>query len=192
MFCQTRYIYFNAKTLRETNAFIVVETDLGIVNVSELVEDALRINAIDYEQQGIHVVRDFAEVPALISDRHKILQIFLSLLKNAQQACEAVAAGHRVVSVRIGMAGSGCIKIEVADNGVGIPSENLTRIFSHAFTTQENGRGFSLHSEALAAKELGGTLTAASEGPGKGATFVLELPVAGKFRAGDSPADKGR
>lgn len=163
-----------------------------IVNVSELVEAALHANALDYEHHSIHVIRDFAEVPVPTSDRHKILQILLSLLKNAQQACEAVAAGHRVISVRIGMAGPGRIKIVVADNGVGIPSENLTRIFSHGFTTQENGHGFSLHSGALAAKELGGTLTAASDEPGKGATFVLELPLAGKFRVGDSPADKGR
>ena len=53
----------------------------------------------------------------------------------------------------------------------------MTRIFSHGFTTRAGGHGFGLHSCALAAAEMGGSLTAFSEGPGKGATFTLELPL---------------
>jgi hypothetical protein len=67
--------------------------------------------------------------------------------------------------------------MEVADNGVGIPRENLTRIFAHGFTTQTDGHGFGLHSGALTAKDLGGTLMAYSKGAGQGASFVLELPL---------------
>lgn len=66
----------------------------------------------------------------------------------------------------------------VRDNGAGIPPEHLTRIFQHGFTTKANGHGFGLHSGALAAKEMGGALYAASDGPGRGATFILELPTA--------------
>ena len=65
----------------------------------------------------------------------------------------------------------------VADNGVGIPPENLTRVFNHGFTTRQEGHGFGLHSGALAARELGGALIAQSEGPGKGAAFTLDLPL---------------
>jgi signal transduction histidine kinase len=68
------------------------------------------------------------------------------------------------------------VKIAVIDNGVGIPRENLNRIFNHGFTTRKDGHGFGLHSGALAAKELGGSLTAYSEGHGPGASFALELP----------------
>ena len=60
---------------------------------------------------------------------------------------------------------------------MGIAAENLTRIFSYGFTTRKNGHGFGLHSGALAAKEMGGSLNARSEGPGKGAAFILELPL---------------
>jgi signal transduction histidine kinase len=67
--------------------------------------------------------------------------------------------------------------IEVIDTGVGIPPENLERIFSHGFTTRKEGHGFGLHSCALAAKDLGGSLHAESAGPGQGATFTLTLPV---------------
>jgi signal transduction histidine kinase len=65
----------------------------------------------------------------------------------------------------------------VTDNGIGIPSENLNRIFAHGFTTKESGHGFGLHSGALAAKEMGGSLTVQSEGLGFGSTFTLELPL---------------
>ena len=68
------------------------------------------------------------------------------------------------------------ICIAVMDNGIGIPPENLTRVFNYGFTTRKQGHGFGLHSGALAAKELGGSLTAQSEGPGLGSAFTLELP----------------
>jgi signal transduction histidine kinase len=71
----------------------------------------------------------------------------------------------------------GRVKIAVIDNGVGIPPENLTRIFAHGFTTRKEGHGFGLHSGALAARDLGGLLTVFSEGPGRGATFTLDLPI---------------
>jgi signal transduction histidine kinase len=60
---------------------------------------------------------------------------------------------------------------------VGIASENLTRVFHHGFTTKRGGHGFGLHSSANAAVEMGGRLSARSDGPGLGATFVLELPL---------------
>jgi signal transduction histidine kinase len=81
------------------------------------------------------------------------------------------------------------IKVVVADNGIGIPPENLTRIFNHGFTTRKDGHGFGLHSGALAAKEMGGRLTARSEGPNKGATFILQLPMEHKVASVDPHAD---
>ena len=71
----------------------------------------------------------------------------------------------------------GRVRISVLDNGVGIPQENMKRIFNQGFTTREDGHGFGLHSAALAAKELGGSLTVRSDGAGQGAEFVLELPM---------------
>jgi signal transduction histidine kinase len=70
-----------------------------------------------------------------------------------------------------------CVGIAVIDNGIGIPPENLTRIFAHGFTTKKDGHGFGLHSGVLAAQEMGGRLAVQSDGPGAGATFTLELPL---------------
>jgi len=72
--------------------------------------------------------------------------------------------------------GDGQIMISVTDNGIGIPTENLARLFNHGFTTRKDGHGFGLHGSSLAAKEMGGSLTAHSDGPGTGATFTLRLP----------------
>src|SRR5262249_43912226 len=90
--------------------------------------------------------------------------------------CDDGGAIEKRMTVRI-VNGDGRIKISVSDNGIGIPAENLTRIFNHGFTTRRNGHGFGLHSGALAAKEMGGMLSARSEGIGHGATFTLELPL---------------
>ena len=69
------------------------------------------------------------------------------------------------------------ICIQVIDTGIGIPSENLHRIFAQSFSKQGNGQGAGLHNNALAAKNMGGSLTGSSEGEGCGATFTLEFPV---------------
>lgn len=148
-----------------------------VVQPVELAEQALRLQRDACERHSIRLVRDFGATPALVVDRHKILQILVNLIQNAQRACESNPPDARGVIVRVGLADGKKVRIEVADNGVGISAETMTQIFSHGFTTRKDGHGFGLHSGALAARELGGSLSAFSQGPGLGATFTLELPV---------------
>ena len=122
------------------------------------------------------VERDYASLPPVSTDRHKVLQILVNLLHNARHACAESSSPLRHVAIRIRPEGDKFVCVEVNDNGVGIPPENLTRIFAHGFTTRKDGNGFGLHGGALAAAELGGSLNAFSDGPGHGATFVLKLP----------------
>jgi signal transduction histidine kinase len=105
-----------------------------------------------------------------------VLQILVNLIRNAKYACDDSGRSDKQMTVRIAQAGDR-IQIAIIDNGVGIPTVNLTRIFAHGFTTRQNGHGFGLHSGALAARELAGSLTVASDGPGLGATFTLEFPL---------------
>jgi PAS domain S-box-containing protein len=149
------------------------------LSATELVEDALRMNEAALKRHGIRVECDFSNVPLVLADKHKVLQILVNLVRNAKHAMSDVKMNDPMLGLKVYKNGSGRIKIQVRDNGMGIPAENMTRIFSHGFTTRAKGHGFGLHSGALAARELGGTLEAESEGPGKGATFTLELPVAG-------------
>ena len=96
-------------------------------------------------------------------------------MRNAKYACDDSGRTDKRMVVRVA-SGEGRVRFSVIDNGVGIPPENLTLIFTHGFTTRKDGHGFGLHSGALAAKELGGCLLVHSDGMGKGATFTLDLP----------------
>ncbi len=147
------------------------------VDLGELVEDALRINQAALGRHSVKVERYLADVPAVLTEKHKVLMILVNLISNAKYAMDDVPEEARRMSVKLERSAAGRILIEVRDNGVGIAPEMITRIFQHGFTTREEGHGFGLHSSALAAQELGGSLSAHSEGPGQGATFTLELPA---------------
>lgn len=146
--------------------------------VTSLVEDVLQMNAPALHRQGITIIRQFDPVPPVTVDKHKVMQILMNLLHNALAAlAEAQSSGPKILVLGIARNGSNRVKITVTDNGIGILPENLTRIFSFGFTTKKEGHGFGLHLGALTAREMGGTLSASSQGPGSGATFILELPM---------------
>jgi PAS domain S-box-containing protein len=145
------------------------------VSVPEMIEDALRINAGSLASRDIETICDHQGRPVVTTDKHKVVQILVNLVRNANDACRESGRSGKQIIVRSTSDDSG-VKIAVIDNGVGIPAENLTRIFNYGFTTRERGHGFGLHSSALAAKELGGSLAVQSDGAGRGATFTLELP----------------
>jgi signal transduction histidine kinase len=146
------------------------------INVTDLVEDSLHMNERALNRHDVAVIREFETVPRVNVEKHKILQILVNLVRNAKYACDASGRADKRLTVRVA-GGTGRIMISVTDNGIGIPPENLTRIFNHGFTTRKGGHGFGLHSAALAAREMGGSLTVHSDGPGTGATFTLELPL---------------
>jgi PAS domain S-box-containing protein len=146
------------------------------IDVTHLVDESLRINQSAFQGHAITVVKEFERVPQITVDKHKVLQILVNLVRNAKDACEAAGDVMKRVTVRVAQCARG-VQVAVTDTGVGIPAENMIRIFNHGFTTKKSGHGFGLHSGALAARELGGELRVRSDGPGLGATFVLELPV---------------
>ncbi|PTL77527.1 histidine kinase [Vitiosangium sp. GDMCC 1.1324] len=146
------------------------------VNLADLVEDALRINEAGLSRHQVKVERQLAPLPPALTDKHKVLMILVNLFSNAKYAMDGVPPEARRLEVKL-ESSAGRVRIEVRDSGVGIAPELLTRIFQYGFTTRQDGHGFGLHSSALAAQELGGSLTVHSEGLGHGATFLLELPL---------------
>lgn len=147
------------------------------VEPAELAEEALRMQGSSLARHQVEVVRDYAPMAAVTLDRGRVLQILVNLISNAKHAMAGLAARQARLTLRIEQPDPQRLRISVQDEGEGIPEENLTRIFSHGFTTRRDGHGFGLHSCALAAREMGATLGAASEGPGRGATFTLDLPL---------------
>lgn len=148
-----------------------------MINLSEVVEDAIKIHGAAYERHGIKLIREYDSLPPMALDKHKVMQIVINYLSNAKYACDAGKKDEKTVTVRLRKIAEDRVRIEVEDSGIGIAPENITRIFSQGFTTRKGGHGFGLHSGALAAKELGGVISAESNGIGHGATFMLELPI---------------
>jgi PAS domain S-box-containing protein len=148
-----------------------------VVDLSEVMEDAIKIHGGSYERHAIKLIREYDKLPQMSLDKHKVMQILINFLNNAKYACDAGQKHEKMVAVRLKLIGQDRVRMEVADNGIGIAPKNITRIFSQGFTTRKGGHGFGLHSGALAAKDLGGTISAESPGVGQGATFILEIPI---------------
>ena len=143
----------------------------------DMMEDSLRIVSSSLARHGVQVVRDYAgSLPDIMVEKHKVLQVLVNLLRNANQACLASDRPDKQVALRASNGGD-FVHLSVADNGVGIPPENLTRIFEGGFTTKNDGHGFGLRSSARMVRELGGDLQAHSDGVGTGATFSITLPI---------------
>ena len=164
----------------------VAETAL----LTDIVEEALHLNLLSRKAAGIQVVRDFVDQREVRLDRHKLLQILTNLLSNARHAVNAHDVPEKRITVRILKRDDAWVAVEIEDNGCGIAAENLSKIFSFGFTTKTDGHGFGLHGSACAAGEMGGSLTARSDGPGRGATFTLLLPLS-RSEAGDRDSNVG-
>ncbi len=147
------------------------------VALALLLDDALTINIT--RRYAIQIQREYELLPPIITDKHKLLQIVVNLVRNARDALVAWSPlpsdVPRQLTVRLHRADQR-VRLEVSDNGVGIAPEFLARVFEFGFTDKPDGHGFGLHTSANLARELGGNLCCHSAGPGWGATFILELP----------------
>ncbi len=151
----------------------IVET----VDIGTAIDDTLKLNSASLDRCHVSIVREYEDLPKVRMDKQKVIQILFNLLNNAKESlAECPNQQDRKLILRTMREDANSVSIHVVDNGVGIPPENITRIFSHGFTTKKTGHGFGLHSCSNAANELGGSLQASSDGVGKGATFVLTLP----------------
>ena len=172
------------QSIEHVKAIIAMQQSYGKVTgvhetlpLLDVVEDALRLNAISFTRHAIKVRREFTAKPTVTVERHKIMQILVNLLTNAKHALDKEEVRDKTLTVRVALTGNETVQISVSDTGMGITPENMARLFQHGFTTKPQGHGFGLHHGALAAKEMGGQLVAHSDGPGKGATFTLEVPI---------------
>lgn len=147
------------------------------VELSELVDDAIKAVDASLTNHGIELIREYKDAVRIVTQKHKVLQVLVNLVSNAKHAVLDSGNENQTITVRVERTEGDRVSVEVVDNGIGIDPEIASRIYEHGFTTKKNGHGFGLHGSANAAKSLGGTLRAQSDGPGCGATFRLELPV---------------
>jgi signal transduction histidine kinase len=157
------------------------KTILQKVVPAELFEQAISMNPEICSDANLRIVRQFEPIESVALDKHMVLQILVNLLSNAHKAVNGSGGGQKLITVAIRVvedSGKKRIQFQVRDNGVGIAAENLARVFTHGFTTGQDGHGFGLHSAANAAREMGGNISVNSDGSGQGALFTLDLPLA--------------
>jgi two-component system, NtrC family, sensor kinase len=140
----------------------------------ELIERVLSIFRIDLQNKRIRVELEAEDCPPVLMDKQGAQQILANLIRNAIEAMTEVT-GARTLHIKL-YSSADQVSFEVADNGCGISAEDMTRIFRHGFTTKASGHGFGLHSSAITARTMGGSLDAESDGPGRGARFRLQVP----------------
>ncbi len=144
-------------------------------STGDLCDDALRVHAPALDKLGVAIERAYAPTAQVLLDRSRVLQVIINLVGNARDAMATVDGRRRLIVAS--SVHDGRLRLAVSDTGIGIAAPVMARLFTHGFTTRPDGHGFGLHASAIAAREMGGTLTAASAGPGHGATFTLDIPV---------------
>ncbi len=151
---------------------------VSAIDLPALVDDVLTLHAGAVQRARLQVQLDHRGPTRWHGDRSKLTQILLNLVVNAEEALGAMPDDDapRCLTIRCAVSDDQHLRIEVQDNGSGITPEAQARLFTYGYTTKPTGHGFGLHASAIAAQEMGGSLTAHSAGAGLGATFILSLP----------------
>ncbi|MCC7389368.1 MAG: hypothetical protein IT431_11430 [Phycisphaerales bacterium] len=163
------------KIVADLRDFSHIDTpNLTHTNLNELIDQTLTVAAHELKYKA-EVVRQLGDMPDILCYGGKLSQVILNLLVNA-----AHAIGERGrITVRSG-ADDASVWFEIEDDGCGIPEENQRRIFDPFFTTKPvgTGTGLGLHLSARIVEAHAGRIAVRSK-PGQGATFRVELPIAG-------------
>lgn len=172
---------FLIKNLQNIKDIISMQQDLSkesafeqLLSIDNLIEEALLITDVDFLSRGIIVKKQFEKMHSMLIDKVKLLQILVNLLQNAKDSLLASANTNKMLSIKTKL--NKYVYIIINDNGIGITEEQMKKIFTYGYTTKSNGHGYGLHSSILSVRSMSGDLKVESQGEGKGATFILELP----------------
>lgn len=154
-----------------------VSSILEPVDLHELIHTALMMSINGETAYEISIVKNLNQLPKVELDKSKLLQILINLIQNAKDALlENNFSRTKEIAIHLTLSDNNSFMIRIADNGIGIHPELIDDIFNFGFTTKKTGHGFGLHSAALSAREMGGSLSVESKGQGAGASFRLILP----------------
>ena len=151
----------------------------GEVRLNDVVQQAIELLAYELRTGGIEVVFNRAEdLPTLWADAHRLHQVLVNLIVNAGHAMRDIPSARRITLTTRFERDHARVHLEVGDTGPGVPSEIQARIFEPFFTTKPSGQGTGLGLSLCQGiiEEHGGTIRVESAS-GRGATFLIELPV---------------
>jgi signal transduction histidine kinase len=145
-------------------------------NIVDIIEDMLLLQSSSIQRHHITIIKNYQDVPHIMIQKTKLIHILVNLIKNAKDSMVNIDKSQKNITISLYMENNNVV-LRIKDSGCGIPSENITKIFSHGFTTKKNGHGFGLHSSANYMKEMGGKMWAESDGEGNGSSFYLLFPI---------------
>jgi signal transduction histidine kinase len=149
-------------------------------NLNEVVDGVARILESQAKDREVKIAREFVpNLPKVWIDREQLKQVFMNLILNAIQAMRD--GGSLVIATRVSADGDGnatrpCVQVEVRDTGIGIPEENLERIFDPFFTNKDGGSGLGLSISHQIIQEHGGRILVRSKIK-EGTSFFVNLPL---------------
>ncbi len=148
--------------------------------IAPLIDDALKVQEASLHKWGVNIIKNYIETPDISAQKSKLLQVITNLIKNAKEATAENDEYYKEkeIKIEIGLYKNKSVYVSIYDNGCGIDKKYLSDIFNHGFTTKETGHGFGLHTSANSMTEMGGDLTANSDGNQKGSCFTVSIPIA--------------
>ncbi len=149
-----------------------------MVDLSEIIERTIELRAYELKVNNIQVIKNLdSTLPLMLLDPHKMQQVFLNLINNAEQAMTEARKGGKL-NITTCRKADDKVSIQFLDDGPGITREHLNRIFEPLFTTKGEGKGTGLGLSISygIVGEHGGEIWAESE-VGNGASFFIELPI---------------
>lgn len=144
--------------------------------VVQVIEEAINLQSTFLERHKTLIQRDFRTDKPVRASKAKLIHILVNLIKNATEAMNDLDPETRRLTIVLEENDEGEVLVHVRDNGAGIHPADLEKMFTHGFTTKENGHGFGLHFCASAMEEMRGRISVHSDGPNQGATFTLVFP----------------
>lgn len=141
--------------------------------VASIFEETLQLIRPRMEKQRIHVEKSFDALPAILMDREQIKQVALNLLLNAVQA---MPGGGTLIVRGQNFQDGQWVKISIQDSGIGIPGEDMHKLFDPFFSTREGGIGLGLSIAHRIIDQHHGKIEVESA-PGKGTLFTIWFPV---------------
>jgi signal transduction histidine kinase len=150
------------------------------LEIGKILDDVLMMHGDQLAMYHIDVECEIGAMPSIQSNKSKLIQVLVNLVKNAiESIIEASPGGGRLI-VRARAAENQFVEIEITDTGSGIDPANQKKLFSSGFTTKPSGHGIGLHFCANAVRAMEGTIQIQSEGLGRGATVFMRLPISRK------------
>jgi PAS domain S-box-containing protein len=153
------------------------ESEMKPLDLNALVGDTLSLIATDAAVRNCALTADLAPgLPTVRGDRIQLQQVLLNLFSNCFDAMEGVA-GTSSILITTSRKDADALLVAVKDSGSGIPPENLSKLFTHFFTSKPDGLGMGLSISRSIVEAHGGRLEGENN-PDRGATFHFTLPIA--------------